>query len=405
MRPSLFNLVPVFFATMNPSVGIAQSTGPDVIVGAVDNLVEWDRSGDGSLGLSASTDSCNVGDTKISWHRLPDNNHPVIALNLYKEAEGRIIQIAQSWVKHGFFAVNADDCPTFDGKSFICSEPIGGSTLNPGCSDLYGAFLNADPQYLGPRSKINSSSGYFDGDSAQDLSDYPDSSDLERILYLDESVLSDYATREFFLESIYISDDDASAGNSRNNVSYRVFSADNSAGFWRFTNQSPTRHGLPAISEWSGDPSTLQEISLNELDGYSSTIMVGSKVTELSETRFRYDYVVFNMNSDTAIGSLALSFDTSSIDQTSVGFYFPRAHGEIWSEEPWLANISSESISWNTEGFAVNERANAIRWGTAYNFWFESEQPPELKNAILGRFKSGVSPTEAVASVYVPISQ
>ena len=34
-------------------------------------------------------------------------------------------------------------------------------------------------------------------------------------------------------------------------------------------------------------------------------------------------------------------------------------------------------ITWNSETFAQNQNANAIRWGTLYNFRFDADQPPQ----------------------------
>ena len=47
------------------------------------------------------------------------------------------------------------------------------------------------------------------------------------------------------------------------------------------------------------------------------------------------------------------------------------------------------SITWNTETFAQNQNANAIRWGTLYNFRFDADQPPQTANATVGFFKTG----------------
>ena len=50
---------------------------------------------------------------------------------------------------------------------------------------------------------------------------------------------------------------------------------------------------------------------------------------------------------------------------------------------------AADSITWNTETFAQNQNANAIRWGTLYNFRFDADQPPQNANATVGFFKTG----------------
>ena len=46
-------------------------------------------------------------------------------------------------------------------------------------------------------------------------------------------------------------------------------------------------------------------------------------------------------------------------------------------------------MTWSSETLAQNLNANAIRWGTIYNFRFDSDSPPQTTNAIVGFFKNG----------------
>src|SRR5213079_1349997 len=48
-----------------------------------------------------------------------------------------------------------------------------------------------------------------------------------------------------------------------------------------------------------------------------------------------------------------------------------------------------DSITWNSETFAQNQNANAIRFGTLYNFRFDADQPPQTTDATVGFFKTG----------------
>ena len=50
---------------------------------------------------------------------------------------------------------------------------------------------------------------------------------------------------------------------------------------------------------------------------------------------------------------------------------------------------TSSSITWSTETFAQNQNANAIRFGTLYNFRFDADQAPNPTNATVGYFKTG----------------
>jgi hypothetical protein len=46
-------------------------------------------------------------------------------------------------------------------------------------------------------------------------------------------------------------------------------------------------------------------------------------------------------------------------------------------------------MTWSSETFVQNQNANAIRWGTLYNFRFDSNKPPQPANATVGFFKIG----------------
>src|SRR2546430_5810075 len=54
-----------------------------------------------------------------------------------------------------------------------------------------------------------------------------------------------------------------------------------------------------------------------------------------------------------------------------------------YSSTPWSNDYQSgnSSITWNCETFAQNQNANAIRWGTLYNFRFDANLPPQSINA------------------------
>src|SRR5258706_16193759 len=131
---------------LSPSVSFP--AGPDVIVGFVDDGREDSRLGT-KVGLTASTNSCNVGDVPLNWHRLPDSRHPAITLNFYRMLDGRIEQLAKSWVKHGFYATNQNDCAGLPEVARSWQSGMGGNLLRPGCSANYSEDLNSDPGTYG----------------------------------------------------------------------------------------------------------------------------------------------------------------------------------------------------------------------------------------------------------------
>src|SRR5204862_1052772 len=91
---------------------------------------------------------------------------------------------------------------------------------------------------------------------------------------------------------------------------------------------------------------------------------------------------------------------------SSLGFHAPLNHPGIandgtqgsagYSNAAWASSQAGGAVSWSSETFAQNANANAIRWGTLYNFRFDSNSPPQTTNATIGFFKTGTPITAAV---------
>ena len=106
------------------------------------------------------TDTCNGGNQALNFLALPNTDHPVLAQNLYRMRVGpdgaeRFEQIGQSWVAHGFFALQANGC------SFGCTPASDGTHLGAGCSTADTAGINAGPTNLGSRAWVNPFTGSF----------------------------------------------------------------------------------------------------------------------------------------------------------------------------------------------------------------------------------------------------
>ena len=390
----------IFISTLATA---AVSEGPDVVVGFVEHPTQIGEINNGLVGLSAATTSCNVGTDNLNWYQLPDNRHPVIALNLYMLGKnGRMEQVGQSWVKHGFFATNEDLCrgqgiPGISDGGCPRIDNEDGQVLRPQCGDPYDETLNAREDMLGPRSKINPTSGAFGAD-AQDLSGYPPSTAAQRIITADEAALMQQGAR-FFIEAQYIASDDSTSGHSLNNVTYREMRPTKSGNRWRFDFLTPQLRFIPAIRAWEG--AKFADVEGIE-QGAKAKVVVAYKVTPI-EGKFRYDYAVYNMNSDLGVGSL--SIPAAGLQSGSEGFKAAKSSGEIWSNDPWTAKTAGNAITWSAEPFATSPKANAIRWGTTYNFWFVSDAAPTQGKATLGRFKTANdagSPETVSVDVEVP---
>jgi hypothetical protein len=72
---------------------------------------------------------------------------------------------------------------------------------------------------------------------------------------------------------------------------------------------------------------------------------------------------------------------------TNVGFHAVEHHDEEdagYTNDAWTAEVGSEDITWSTE-------SNPIRWGSMYNFRFDTNAPPSSLRVevTLGMFDSG----------------
>lgn len=366
----------------------------DVILGELVAPVVYARAG-GIAAFSIGTTSCNAGDKVLNWQALPDNRHPVITLNMYRLLDSRMMQIGQSWAKHGFVALQQNVC------NFGCRAHPAGSGLGVGCSDPYGAGNNMGPD-LGSRRLINAVNGAFDGDkAAQEMRDFQSTSSIDHGLQVKESDLALPGAR-YFMEGHYIAADDAISANGNNNVSHvevkvgRETNGDLSVEMIS-PGPRPTLREIPAIRAWP-----FAEFSVHDSGLDDGRVVVAHKVIRLSRTKYRYEYAVYNMNSNRGVASF--SVPAGSAAPSNIGMSAVFSHGEAWSNDPWMNKIEDGRLTWLTQTFAENENANAIRWGTTYNFWFESESAPSRGDATLGKFKPGKGAATFSVNIQAPKS-
>jgi hypothetical protein len=376
--------------------------GPDVIVGNLTGLAQFGSAGT-QVGLAVGTDSCNAGVENLNWFALPNNDHPVIPQNLYRMSGGptntdRFEQIGQSSCKHAFTALTQNLC------GFGCNG-VGGSQLGSGCSDPYSASLNAGPN-LGSRGWINPFTGFFPrGDSQTPPNSHSghvhDGKSHRILVEVNDLNQNLNAGATYFTEAQYVTKHEydwcqthPGQCNMYNNASYRQYNVSGVNPPFSFSAAASTVRMRPAINAWTGATSTQIEPD----PGNDGIGVVGYKVTQIDENLWHYEYAVYNQNLDRAIQSFQVP-SGCGIGFFNVGFHAPPQHpgwandgtqGSMgYSSTPWPATVSSGAITWSTETFAQNQNANAIRWGTMYNFRFDSNRPPQNEFAVIGFFKTG----------------
>jgi hypothetical protein len=380
--------------------------GPDVIVGEIEDVAQFDPPEGTQIGLAIGTDSCNNGDQPVDWYALPSNDHPVVPQNLYRMSGGatndeRFEQLGQSWMKHTFLAFEEFVCGSCNTSG--CET---GLHLCPGCSDPYVSSLNGDQNSIGSRAWINPFTGNFpSGNTANDHSGHVHNGVSHRILVETSDVMpAGNPGATYFGEAAYISpyeytwcQSNPGECNMFNNFSYRQFSVSGGPTFFTFTPVGSTVQMQPALQAWAATGATVQQVEPDP--GNDGIFFVAYKVTGPTAGLWHYEYALLNMNLDRAIQSFEVVFPVFQPTLTDIGFHAPPQHpgwahdgtqGDAgYSSTPWSFNESSYSATWNCETFAQNQNANAIRWGTLYNFRFDSSSPPAISIGNVGFFKTG----------------
>ncbi|MCA9319098.1 MAG: hypothetical protein KDB53_00115, partial [Planctomycetes bacterium] len=187
---------------------VAQSIGPDVIVGAIPGVANYPHV-NGIDAFAVGTTSCNIGTAPLNWVSST-NDHPVIAQHAYRLDQGRFEMIGQSWLKHGFVALADSLCGT-------CQNPGTGSLLGVNCSDPYDASLNGSQNGLGPKFEVDAFTGIYPF-PATNLNSSGNS--IYKRLQIATTDLSPvlHPGAQFLIEAQYVSKDDAAAGNHFNNA-------------------------------------------------------------------------------------------------------------------------------------------------------------------------------------------
>jgi hypothetical protein len=365
-------------------------TGPDIIVGDIPFVTRWGVVGE-LRGYSIATTACNVGDLDANWYG-GTNQHPVIAQNLYRLYNGRLEQLGQSWVKHGYTTFAEDLCgSTCNGHE--------GTVLGAGCSDPYAGFTNGHQPLLGPRSEVNPVTGDFPYPYGLGWQQQGDQI-YKRIQVREADLFTPGAI--YFAEAQYVAADDAAWGNSANNNSYRrvTFNPDFSG-----TPLGETEREKPAIHAWKDhglgvdapDPDVFVAPTDVPDDG---RFWIGYKVSELGGGWWRYEYAVENLTSDLCGGSVEVPIKVGT-DVSGTGFHGVASHsGEPYDNTPWTMPARSNAVRWESpETYDENPNSNALRWGTLYNFYFDADVPPRSGTLTLGLFKPSPTPTIPFAAL------
>lgn len=368
-------------AGADPNACDDPADAPDVVVG---DLYEVARYGNvaGITSFAIGTYSCNVGTCWLNWITgNGDNNHPTIGQNMFRLMDGRFEQVGQSWLKHGFFALSNDLCETG-------CLPTDGEHLGVNCADPYEAALNGQQNRLGPKFEVNATTG-FHPHPVTNLRQTGDAI-YKRLQVHDVDLDPDLNPGAlWFVEGQYVAQDDAAAGNHQNNASYRpidVLKRPN--GELEIALSGSTQVTRPAIQAWQDYDPSVEIVSIDDPDG--GRFFVAAKVTDLGAGVHRYEYAIQNLTSHRSANSFTVPVPLGAI-VTNVGFHDVDYHsGEPFDLTDWTAVTPQGMVQWRTVGYDIDPDANALRWGTLYNFRFDVDRPPARSLLTAALFRPGL---------------
>jgi hypothetical protein len=170
--------------------------------------------------------------------------------------------------------------------------------------------------------------------------------------------------------------------------------------------QSDTVNYEPGIKAWklNGlgpgviDPN-VQDVNIDVPN--DGRFWIAAKATDLGGGQWQYEYAIQNYNSDRSAQAFHVPISAGAV-VTGVGFHDVDYHsGEPYSLTDWASTVSESEVAWQTQTHAENPDANALRWGTLYNFRFVTNIPPSSGQVTLDLFKPG-TPTSVTATTIVP---
>lgn len=362
------------------------TSGPDIIVAQLYDLQNYVQGTpiEGKRAYAVGTKSLNIGDQTVRWQG-GSIHHPVIGQNLYRytvdasRPGGRLEQIGMSWLKHGFTALAQSEFCS-------CNNPGTGSLLGLGCSDPYSGSLNGSNSSqgtscggsggsggLGARSEVNPTTG---------LITYPyqlcatGNATLRKRLIVADADLDTTAGVRYFVEGQYISDDDALAGNGLNNASFREVVISNASSknlAWATSGPfSSTQQQYPALAVWPLIDLSVQFVYLDTAVHPVQRFHVARKVHDFGNGTYRHELAIHNLNSVLAGRKLTVRLPQGA-SIFNVGFKDIDHHsGEPYATTDWTHVVLGSEVSWETDPHDVDPNANALRWGTMFNFWFDA---------------------------------
>ena len=369
---------------------------------------------DATLRNSDDTDTADV-----PWYRkfsgvfepYGNDQHPFLVWNLYRlDADGTLLQIARSGLKHAFATANSG-C-----NDATCN--FNGHILGRACSDLYDAGSNDTPTALAPRSEVIPAAGLWgrcgsvfdpDCDGQQPVSDrIPPGEDCYRWrMVARESAIdpAEHPGARWFIEAWYVVRDDADIFNT---MGFREFTpvwrADATPQRWNPENLGPFRQGS-IIDLWLEGASLAERTARTVVATGEGHALVAARVRR-EGTQWRYEYLVANHDltrattegmepnlrilTQDALDAVAV-VAAHGADAVATGF----ADGDAEAANDWIAS-SGTTTRWSAPSGDAQ-----LDWGHLMGFALLSDHPPGIGELHLTHAAAG-DPSEVPATSLVP---
>ncbi len=371
--------------------------GPDGVVGTIQGVGNFAVQG-GIDAFSLGAQTCNVGASTMEVD-AGTPSHPILTTNLYRlmttDGATRIEQIGMGWVFHMYFAVSQQLCCT-------SCEPQANGDLGARCTTVDSSSALGSQAVLGPRWQVNGSTGDFAFPPANPAYAGSVARRLQANVADIDPALNPGA--QYFVEVIVVASDDADTSNNLNNASFRPASFTGSGEFNMVLSQT-TRQARPAVEAWrDADPGVTLVNADVPGDG---RFVVGARATQLESGAWRYEYAVMNLTSDRSARTFSVPAP-AGVKISGIGFHDVSYHSgdgignQTTDGTDWTGVVSDGMVTWSTGSFEQNPNANALRWGTMYNFRFDADAPPAEGSGALGLFKPGEVQTVLTGSIPVP---
>lgn len=341
----------------------------------------------GISGYSMNTVACNIGTADISWFEFT-NQHPVFGTQVYRyriiNGAGRFEQIGMSWLKHGTCGADSARCTELVLPIQIPQTQPDCDGLGPYRTDIYGASMNGDQPFLGPRSEINPWTGAFPFPYILQQGTSGNAPFKRMQVSAADLVPAD----TYIMEVVGIAPNE-SAANRYNNYAYRMATL-GGANNTTFMMSGPTYSMQPALNAWRAIDPAVAITAADPLGTSDGRVMFGSRVTQTGPSTWHYEYALFNMNLAAAIEHFAVPAGPR-VNITNAGFHAPAYHsGEPYDNSPWPAVRSGDELAWTVLAFPpAPANAAAIRWSTTANFRFDADAPPTSGTVSLSTFTEG----------------